>query len=76
MNNIQRSGDFSKAFQKLVLGTSCCIVSTFDSVEARHSVILKVNMDLMKVVLDNIWYNEDNWAICRELKVISLLFGL
>ena len=45
----------------------------FACVSIGHSVILKKHYLNMKVVLQKLRYNEHNWAICVDFKMINFL---
>ena len=46
------------------------------SVPVAHSVEMKETYDNMKILLKEIKYEEHNWLICGDLKVISILLGM
>lgn len=48
----------------------------FGSVPVAHSVHLKETYDNMTFLLKTIKYNEHNWIVCGDLKVIGILLGL
>ena len=47
----------------------------YASIPIGHSVFLKESYQTMDFVLKKIKYNEHNWMICGDLKVISILLG-
>lgn len=48
----------------------------FASIPIGNSLTVKKNYDFMKIMPVNMLYEEQNWTICGELKVIGLLVGL
>lgn len=49
--------------------------SKYASVPIAHSVHLKETYDNLVNLLTNIKYNEHNWVICGDLKIISMILG-
>ena len=47
----------------------------FAPVSIAHSVTLKEEYSNMNMILDKIKYTENNWNICSDLKIISILLG-
>ncbi|KAI6656196.1 hypothetical protein LOD99_1529 [Oopsacas minuta] len=47
----------------------------FSSIPIGHSVSLKERYDNMKIVLHKINYNQHNWVVCGDLKIICVLLG-
>ena len=45
------------------------------SIPIGHFVQMKETYENMKTILDRIKYAEPDWVICRDLKVLSMLFG-
>jgi len=52
------------------------IGNEFGSVPIAHSVHLKETYDNMTLLLSCIQYNEHNWLVCGDLKVIGIILGL
>ena len=48
----------------------------FGSVPIAHSVHLKETYDNMTLLLKLIKYNDHNWIICGDLKIIGIILGL
>jgi len=46
------------------------------SVPISHSVHLKESYDNMKTLLESVAYKTQEWNICGDLKVISILMGM
>ena len=46
------------------------------SLPVAHSVQMKETYENMKILLDCIKYDQHNWLICGDLKVIALLLGM
>lgn len=49
--------------------------NVFGSIPIGHSVILKENYASVKRVLELIKYNDHNWIICVDLKMVNFLLG-
>jgi hypothetical protein len=47
----------------------------YGSIPVAHSVHLKETYENMKVLLTGIQYEEHNWLICGDFKVIGILLG-
>lgn len=50
--------------------------NTLPSVPIAHSAGLKETYDNMKLVLVKIKYEEHQWQICEDVKVVALILGL
>ena len=50
--------------------------NTLASLPVAHSVQMKETYENMKILLDNLKYDEYQWFICGDLKVIAILLGL
>ena len=50
-------------------------VNMYGSIPIAHSVLAKETYESIKVVLELISYNEHQWIICVDLKMICLLLG-
>ena len=48
----------------------------YPSIPIVHSVHLKESYDNMELLLEAIKYNEYQWSLCGDLKVIGLLMGM
>ena len=47
----------------------------FPSVPLAHAANMKESYESMKLLLGNIKYDEFNWKLCGDLKVVALLLG-
>lgn len=65
--------DSSKRSMKAVLLFNGNKVS---SLPVAHSVTLKENYDNMKLLLSSLNYDQHQWLICGDLKVIAIILGL
>ena len=52
------------------------IGNNYPSIPVAHSVILKETYANLQFILNKIKYNENNWLICADLKVVAILSGL
>ena len=64
--------DSSKRSLKCVL---LHITNVYGSIPNGHSTTLKEKYDAIKSVLHNIKYNDHQWVICVDLKMVNLLRG-
>jgi hypothetical protein len=46
------------------------------SLPVAHSVQMKETYENMKILLDELGYDEHQWLMCADLKVIALVLGL
>ena len=47
----------------------------FASIPTGHSFQMKQSYNSMKQVLEKLKYSENNWKICRDLKIMCMLLG-
>ena len=51
------------------------ITNVYGSIPICHSAALKEQFDTMKSVLQHIKYNDHQWVICLDLKMVNFLYG-
>ena len=47
----------------------------FACIQIGHSVVVKEHNLKVKMVLNKLGYNEHNWAICVDFKMVNVLLG-
>ena len=51
------------------------ITNVYGSIPICHSAAFKEQFDTMKSVLQHIKYNDHQWVICLDLKMVNFLYG-
>ena len=50
--------------------------NVYPSIPIAHSVQMKEDRESVKILLELIQYNDDNWDVCGDFKMIAFLLGL
>ena len=66
---------FKRKLKCVILNGKCSLMAKFACVPIRHSVIVKEHYLNVKMVWQKLSYNERNWTIGVDFKMVNILVG-